>query len=101
MVLSKSIIAERNHSSLRVLGATKEDYGLTSESSTQSSPFSFLSVAHGNKLRQIAGRVDWRLAKVVLGVLLLLPALPYMIRWQLSGHSPYPFLLNPNAVESW
>jgi len=54
-----------------------------------------------NKLQQIAGRIDWIIGKVVLGVLLLSPALPSMIEWSLSGHSPYPFLLNQNSVPSW
>jgi len=100
----KSAVATRSPSSLQVLSAAEGDHGHALESVIKTSPFSWDNPhdkANGNKLMQIAGRIDWKIAKIVLGVVLLLPALPPMIGWLLSGHSPYPFLLPQNSVPSW
>jgi len=42
--------------------------------------------------------IDWSLVKIVLGALLLAPAVPAMLRWDMSGRPPHPFLLSENAV---
>lgn len=42
--------------------------------------------------------IDWSLVKILLGALLLAPAVPAILRWDMSGHPPHPFLLSENAV---
>jgi hypothetical protein len=39
------------------------------------------------------------LAKIILGGLLVLPVISPMVRWELSGKPPHPFLLSENAVD--
>jgi hypothetical protein len=97
----KSAIATRSHSSLQVPSAAGGEHAHANESPIKTSRVSSPSTPHGNILLQFAERIDWKIAKVVLGVVLLLPSMPSMIGWQLSLHAPYPFLLSQNSVPSW
>jgi hypothetical protein len=83
--------------------ATREQipHAVIVELITSAEGHGFLNTVNGSKLFEIAAAIDWRLVKIVLGILLLLPAMPPMVRWMLTGHSPHPFLLSDSATPGW
>lgn len=62
------------------------------------SPISWLAANNQNAMYALKGQL---ILKFLLGFGLLLPSLTAMLRWQLDGHPPHPFLLSEDSTPDW
>jgi hypothetical protein len=51
--------------------------------------------------RKLGFSINWVFAKIVVGVLLVLPSMPWWLAWEMEGNPPHPFILAEDAVPKW